>query len=149
MTFKRIAIKMLALSCISGVMPAFAETTTLSNELSLHIPAIQFQNQYLWAKLDYAERESTASDIYFKLRDYGVLDANTIAPSVSELTLVTDGEAPRIVDISATDARLTFISSIPLACSVVYGTSLDFGAVATDTNMNGGAIIEHNPILTG
>ena len=31
------------------------------------------------------------------------------------------GALPEIVDISATDARLTFDSSVPLICSVVYG----------------------------
>jgi hypothetical protein len=30
---------------------------------------------------------------------------------------------------------------------VVYGKTLNFGSVATDPNMKGGAIIDHNPIL--
>ena len=60
-----------------------------------------------------------------------------------------EGVAPEIINITDTHATLHFVSSIPLACSVVYGTSSDYGLIATDLEMNGGAIIEHNPLLTG
>ena len=57
-------------------------------------------------------------------------------------------DAPLITDITATDAVLIFESSVPLACSVVYGTTTEFGQLALDLNMNGGATIDHQPILT-
>lgn len=60
-----------------------------------------------------------------------------------------EGGAPEIINITDTHATLHFVSSIPLACSVVYGTSSDYGLIAVDQEMNGGAIIEHNPLLTG
>ncbi len=128
-----------------------AEPVTLSKELKLHIPVIHFQNQeqlqYIWADLEY---QNTSTDpITFTVSDYGILSDTDIPPSLSSLDLVTEGAAPSIVDITATDARLTFVSSIPLACSVVYGKSLDFGQVSIDANMNGGAIIDHNPTLSG
>ncbi len=128
-----------------------ADPVTLSKELKLHIPVIQFQNQeqtqYLWADLDYQKK--TADPITFTVSDYGVLSKNDIPPLLLSLATVTEGNPPRIIDITTTNARLTFVSSIPLACSVVYGKTLDFGQIAIDPNMNGGAIINHNPILSG
>ncbi len=57
--------------------------------------------------------------------------------------------AAQILNITATSARLHFVGKVPLACTVVFGTTQDFGDAAVDTNMNGGAIIEHNPVMTG
>jgi len=146
MAFKYLIIHTVLLGSYLSVAPLVsAEPASLSNELTLHIPVIQYQDQHLWANLDYVE--STDGAFYFKLRDYGRLADTDIPPSVNPLALVTEGFPPRIVDVSATSARLTFISSIPLACSVVYGKNLKFGSVATDLNMAGGAIIDHNPIL--
>jgi len=123
-----------------------AEPAVLSDDLKLHIPVIQYQNQYLWADFEYIT--GATGPIGFTVKDYGTLSAESIAPGLFDLAMVTDGADPRIVDITDNEARLTFISSIPLACSVVYGKTPAFGAVAIDTNMNGGAIIDHNPILT-
>lgn len=147
MTFKHFTIHTILLgSCLSLASPIFAESASLSNELALHIPVIKYQDQYLWADLDYMSNSD--GDVYFKLRHYGSLTVELTPPSVNALSQVTEGEPPRVVDISSAAARLTFTSSVPLACSVVFGKTMGFGSVATDSNMNGGAIIEHNPILT-
>ncbi len=53
----------------------------------------------------------------------------------------------RILDISSNSAHLNFVSTVPLACAVVFGTSAQFGEVATDLTMNGAAILQHNPIM--
>ncbi|WP_428353888.1 discoidin domain-containing protein [Methyloprofundus sp.] len=136
----------LLLACLYySTSVVIAEPATLSEELKLHVPVIQFQEQYLWADLGYVA--NATGEINFKLNDYGFLADTQVPPQLYDLDLVTDGPAPAIVDIKATEARLSFISSIPLACSVVYGKTLEFGAVAIDANMNGGAIIDHNPIL--
>ncbi len=127
---------------ISGLQ---ADQAMLSDDLSLHIPVIQFQGQYLWADFDYIENSNEA--ITFAVKQYGFLTEESIPPQLSDLSIVTDGPEPAIVDITTTEARLTFISTIPLACSVIYGTTPEFGAVAVDASMNGGAIIDHNPIL--
>jgi hypothetical protein len=55
--------------------------------------------------------------------------------------------AAQILDITDSAARLNFIGKVPLACTVVYGTTTSFGGAAIDLNMNGGAIIEHNPVM--
>lgn len=52
-------------------------------------------------------------------------------------------------DASGTSARLTVTTTIPLACAVIYGPDPSFGAVATDTDMAGGAHREHSPRMTG
>jgi hypothetical protein len=54
---------------------------------------------------------------------------------------------PQIIDITATDAVLLFESSVPLACSVVYGTTTAYGQIAVDQDMNGGAHTDHHPLL--
>lgn len=46
-------------------------------------------------------------------------------------------------------ANLPISTTIPVACSIVYGTSPEFGSIATDLDMAGGAHSEHNPLLTG
>ena len=49
----------------------------------------------------------------------------------------TDGP-PRIADLSDQDGTLLFVSSIPLACSVVYGETRTFGQLSVDQDMAGG-----------
>jgi hypothetical protein len=60
----------------------------------------------------------------------------------------TDGP-PRIADLGGEDGTLLFVSSVPLACSVVYGETTAFGQVAVDQDMNGGAHTNHHPALSG
>ena len=68
---------------------------------------------------------------------------------VRSIDEVADGAMPTVVDITANEAILRFDSSIPLVCSVVYGETPNFGSVATDLDMNGGAHTDHRPIMTG
>jgi len=140
-------VLLLSAGFICSTPNAQADQATLSTDFNLHIPVIQFQNQYLWADLDFIE--SSTGTMTFAVKKYGFLAEDSISPQVLDLSRVTEGSDPAIVDIKATEARLTFVSSVPLACSVVYGKTSEFGAVAIDANMNGGAIIDHNPILTG
>jgi hypothetical protein len=84
-------------------------------------------------------------------------DTSMSAPEVStagtaeirSLEEVSAGGPPQIVDITDTDAVLIFESSVPLACSVVYGTTTAYGQVATDQDMAGGAHNDHHPLLVG
>ncbi len=59
----------------------------------------------------------------------------------TEIEIVPDG--------SGTTATLAVETSIPVACSVVYGTSDSFGLIAVDNDMQGGAHQVHGPLLTG
>jgi hypothetical protein len=56
---------------------------------------------------------------------------------------------PLVTDITSVDAVLVFESNIPLACSVVYGETAEYGLIATDQDMAGGAHSDHHPLLTG
>ncbi|MCC6612906.1 MAG: discoidin domain-containing protein [Anaerolineae bacterium] len=67
---------------------------------------------------------------------------------VQPLEVVTESPV-QILDIASDSARLNFVGLVPLACTVVYGTTTDFGSASIDQNMNGGAIVEHNPIMIG
>lgn len=60
----------------------------------------------------------------------------------------TDGP-PRIADLGGQDGTLLFVSSVPLACSVVYGETPAFGQVAVDQDMDGGAHTNHHPAISG
>jgi hypothetical protein len=72
-----------------------------------------------------------------------------VAYEIRSIEEVSAGGPPEIVDITDSDAVLVFESSIPLACSVVYGETTDYGQVAVDQDMNGGAHTDHHPLLLG
>jgi hypothetical protein len=69
--------------------------------------------------------------------------------SVHSIDEVADGAMPQMTEISATGAVLVFQSNANLACSVVYGETPEFGSVAVDSDMDGGAHADHHPILSG
>jgi hypothetical protein len=46
-------------------------------------------------------------------------------------------------------ASLPIESSIPVACTIVYGTTPAFGSLSTDLDMAGGTHSDHNPLLSG
>ena len=50
---------------------------------------------------------------------------------------------------SGTLATVHVGTRIPVACAVVYGIGDEFGAIATDDDMAGGAHTDHAPVLTG
>jgi hypothetical protein len=54
-----------------------------------------------------------------------------------------------ITDFINGTANLPIQTNIPVACSIIYGTTPEFGSIATDLDMAGGAHAEHNPLLTG
>jgi len=46
-------------------------------------------------------------------------------------------------------ATLPIHTSVPVACSVVYGTTPEFGSLSVDQDMAGGTHSDHNPLLAG
>lgn len=77
-------------------------------------------------------------------------NAGSSAPyEVRSLDGVSAGGPPQILDITDSDAVLVFESSIPLACSVVYGKSATYGQISVDQDMDGGAHTNHQPLLLG
>jgi hypothetical protein len=46
-------------------------------------------------------------------------------------------------------ASLPIETSVPVACTIVYGTTPDFGSLSTDLDMDGGTHSDHNPLLIG
>lgn len=61
--------------------------------------------------------------------------------------LVASG--PEFVDITANSATLLATTEVDVACAVVYGPTTEFGMIATDTDMAGGAHSDHRALLTG
>ncbi len=72
-----------------------------------------------------------------------------IAVTIRPLSEVYSDSQPTVINIVQTHATLSFASSIPLACSVVYGKSSDYGMIAVDQDMNGGAHTNHAPLMSG
>jgi len=54
-----------------------------------------------------------------------------------------------LLDITDASARLHVVSTLPVACSVVYGSTREFGQIAVDADMGAGAHQDHNAVLTG
>jgi hypothetical protein len=57
-------------------------------------------------------------------------------------------DAPQI-EAGEISATVTATTRIPVACAVAYGTTHEYGSLATDADMAGGAHAEHHPLLTG
>ncbi len=68
---------------------------------------------------------------------------------VRPMTEILDGEVSVEIDPSGTSAVLRIDTTVDVACSVVYGTSTQFGGIATDTDMAGGGHRDHQPLMTG
>ncbi len=82
---------------------------------------------------------------------YAQDDGQTVLVSGQEvrvlpLSTVTQTE-PHVLDVTDTSARVNFVSTVPLACYLVYGPDETFGAVTNDPNMSQAAIIDHNPVM--
>lgn len=56
-------------------------------------------------------------------------------------------DGPHVSHINPTHATLDFITTIPVACAVVYGIDDSFGQIAVDPAMAGAAIMEHLAIM--
>jgi hypothetical protein len=67
-----------------------------------------------------------------------------IAGEVRSIKEISAAGPPQIVDITDADAVLLFESDIPLACSVVYGKTTEYGQIAVDQDMGRG----RTPITT-
>jgi hypothetical protein len=75
--------------------------------------------------------------------------ASEFQMSVHSIDEVADGTMMSVQDISATEAVIKFRSNIPLACSVVFGETRNFGQIAVDDDMDGGAHGNDHPLLAG
>jgi hypothetical protein len=73
----------------------------------------------------------------------------TQSADIQSIEAITASGPPQIVDITDSHATLIFESSIPLACSVIYGETTEYGLVAVDSDMAGGAHSDHHPLMTG
>ncbi len=67
---------------------------------------------------------------------------------VIDISTILD-RGPTAINISATSATISARTSIDVVCSVAYGTTDDYGNLATDTDMAGGGHSDHGPRLAG
>lgn len=70
------------------------------------------------------------------------------ASGVANISAILESE-PTAVDITSGSARIVAITSIDVVCSVAYGTTEEYGGLATDLDMAAGGHSDHGPVLTG
>ena len=70
------------------------------------------------------------------------------AAGVANISAILESE-PTAVDITSSSARILAITSIDVVCSVAYGTTEEYGGLATDLDMAAGGHSDHGPVLTG
>jgi len=75
----------------------------------------------------------------------GLIDSYTFR-SVDE---IIDQELEVINFAKDGSATLPIQTSIPVACTIVYGTTPEFGSLTLDQDMAGGAHSDHSPLLSG
>ena len=87
--------------------------------------------------------------------------SNNVNDAVSEESSVLDGYTFRpieeIIDgsLEITDfasdgtATLPIQSSVPVACTIVYGTTPEFGSLSLDQDIAGGTHSNHSSLLSG
>ena len=68
---------------------------------------------------------------------------------VRPLEEVSASGPPVITAVTVDNAILVFDSAIPLVCAVVYGETTEYGMIATDDDMLGGAHTDHRPLMPG
>ena len=71
------------------------------------------------------------------------------SPEIEPIESILAGEISINADLAGTSATLEVDTTIPVACSVIYGTDDTFGSIAVDNDMQGGAHQDHGPLLTG
>jgi hypothetical protein len=76
------------------------------------------------------------------------LDTVPATVTVRDFAAISAGEPRLELDPSGTAATLTVSTTIPAACSVVFGMDETFGSIATDMDMAGGAHTDHRPLLS-
>jgi F5/8 type C domain len=71
------------------------------------------------------------------------------AVSVNPIEPILANEIQITADPTGTTARLEVDTTIPVACNVIFGTDDNFGSIAVDSDMQGGAHDDHGPLMTG
>jgi hypothetical protein len=67
---------------------------------------------------------------------------------VRPITDILDSD-PAFTEIGPRSATLRVVTDVPVVCAVVYGLTSDYGQIATDADMGGGAHTDHHALLTG
>src|SRR3954468_1726116 len=76
------------------------------------------------------------------------VSAQTTPAVVHPLAEILVGN-PRFTDLMPNSVTVEIDTKVPVVCAVVYGTTTAYGAIATDSDMAGGAHTMHHPALRG
>jgi hypothetical protein len=71
--------------------------------------------------------------------------ANSIVRPLSDILV----GGPQFADAGPNSITLQIETRLPVVCAVSYGTTTAYGQLATSTDMGGGGITKHHPILMG
>jgi hypothetical protein len=111
----------------------------------------------MMVKLSLSKWVLVAGLVLASLTAFALVAAQDADPMEKTLAAVTFKPISDIVDGDLTvtgfasdgSATLPVTTKVPVACSIVYGTTPDFGSLAVDMDMNGGTHSDHKPLLTG
>ncbi len=73
------------------------------------------------------------------------IQANSLVRPLSEILV----GAPQFSDAQPNAVTLQIETRVPVVCAVSYGATTSYGKLATSTDMAGGGITKHHPVLTG
>ncbi len=140
-------ISLLSLS----VATANATTPVLTEDLKLQTPYLKWQqssNTAIGLSAQLVPKLTDTDQLYFDVQSYTVLPDNVQPPNQVSLAEIADDSALQALSSDAQTAEIIFDSTIPIICSVVFGTDMRFGKLASNPNMMASASIAHRLILT-
>ncbi len=79
----------------------------------------------------------------------GCANSDSDSEEVLPIEPILSSEINIVSDETGTRAEVDVTTNIPVACAIVYGTDGEFGNLAVDQDMDGGAHEDHGPVLTG
>ena len=91
-------------------------------------------------------RLSTLSFVF--LMSIAALSASCGSDAVGDMEAIF-ATPPEVVDMTAHSARVVAETNIDVVCSVAYGTTKEYGRLATDSDMSASGHEDHGPRLTG
>lgn len=118
----------------------------LTQDLKLSIPYLRWQQNptsSLGLSAELMPRVGEAGQLYFEVQSYALLPDTFQPPILATLADFVSGGSLQAVALDGTSVEIAFQSTVPIMCSVVYGTTTDFGQLATDPNMMTSASLNH------
>ncbi|MDP2098389.1 MAG: discoidin domain-containing protein [Methylobacter sp.] len=135
----------------SSIMTTVNASPVLTEDFRLSIPYLRWQqtpSTSIGLTAELTPRIDEASQLYFDVQSYAIIPDASRPPMLKALSHIVNDGSLQVTPLDAQTAEIVFRSTIPIICSVVYGTTPDFGQLATNPNMMVSASLDHQLQLT-